>query len=129
MRILRRLAVLAVLPALAGFTQPPVSPEHTLRYTRERGGSCTVMVPYYGPQVLWIGRVAGGRPMDRSAERVFTDWREAERCFFEQVDCEAWVQGVAAIWQPPGYAYCIPASRPRGEGPPLTRGGRGPVKP
>ena len=39
MRSLHRLAVLAALPALAAFTQPPVSPEHTLRYTRERGGS------------------------------------------------------------------------------------------
>jgi hypothetical protein len=120
----RLFAVLALAPVLAGFTQPPVSPEHTLRYTRERGGSCTVMVPYYGPQVLWIGRVAGGAPMDRSAERDFVDWREDSRCFFEEADCQVWVTGVAATWRPPGYAYCVPASRSR-----VTRGGRGPVKP
>jgi hypothetical protein len=93
--------------ALAGFTEPPVSPEHTLRYTRERGGSCTLMIPYYGPQNLWIGRVAGSRPMDVSAERVFDDVRSAESCFFLEEDCKRWVTYVRSVYsQGAGFAYC-----------------------
>jgi hypothetical protein len=103
-----RLAAAATfLLGCAAFTEPPVSPEHTLRYTRSRGGSCTVMIPYYGPQSLWIGRFAGARPLDVSAERVFEDVRNGESCFFLQEDCERWVTSIRSVYDlGAGYAYC-----------------------
>lgn len=110
----------------AGFTEPPVSPDHTLRYTRERGGSCTVMIPYYGPEALWIGRFAGARPLDVSAERVFDDVRNGESCFFLREDCERWVTTIRSAYSlGAGYAFCqwLGASRP------VTSGGKKVIKP
>jgi hypothetical protein len=116
----RAVTALACL-ALAGFTEPPVSPEHTLRYTRERGGSCTLMIPYYGPEMLWIGRFSGRKPLDVSAERVFDDNRTGESCFFLEEDCKRWVQTIRGVYsQGAGFAYCQflgarePVSRGRG---------------
>lgn len=124
-----RLPLLAAAGAalvLAGFTRPPVAPDHTTRYSPERGGDCTVMIPYYGPQNLWIGRFAGGRPLDVSAEREFMDWRTAQSCFFDEPSCLRWLEGVkAAFPSTPGYAYC----RWLAEGSGVRRGARGPVKP
>jgi hypothetical protein len=103
----RLAAAAALVLGCAAFTEPPVSPEHTLRYTRSRGGSCTVMIPYYGPQNLWIGRFAGARPLDVSAERVFEDTRNGESCFFLQEDCELWVRSIRSVYNlGAGYAYC-----------------------
>ncbi len=117
---------------LGGFTQPPVSPEHTLRYTRERGGSCTVMIPYYGPQALWIGRVAGSRTLDVSADRVFDDRRAMESCFFLEEDCQRWVMDLrGAFPEGAGYAYCQSLARGGllyGEES-VRRGGRAVIKP
>lgn len=111
-------AALAAGLLAAGFTEPPVSPEHTLRYTRERGGSCTLMVPYYGPQALWIGRFAGGRRMDISAERIFMDWRAEESCFFDIVDCTRWVDGLQRMFPDgAGYAYCRNLGEVQARGP------------
>src|SRR6476620_6390028 len=99
MRIgLQRIGAASALSVLlAGFTEPPVSPEHTLRYTRERGGSCTLMIPYYGPESLWIGRFSGRKPLDVSAERVFDDARSGESCFFLEEDCKRWVQAIRGV--------------------------------
>lgn len=112
---------------LAGFTEPPVSPEHTLRYTRERGGSCTLMIPYYGPQNLWIGRFAGARPLDVSAERVFDDTRSGESCFFLEEDCRRWVTALRSAYSlGAGYAYCQSLNAAAGG---FSRGARGVIKP
>lgn len=126
-----RVMAAALAAALAaGFTQPPVSPEHTLRYTPERGGSCTAMVPYYGPYALWIGAFAGGRRMDTSAERVFMDWRAEESCFFEQRDCERWLEGLKRQFPDgAGYAFCRAGSDVPAAAAPLKRGGKAVVKP
>jgi len=120
---------LAAGVALGGFTEPPVSPENTLRYSRGRGGSCTVMVPYYGPHVLWIGRFAGGRRMDNSAERVFMDWQVAESCFFDLADCNRWIDGLHRMYpEGAGYAFCRSLAAGAGD-PPPRRGGKAVVKP
>jgi hypothetical protein len=127
MRIgLRRIAAASALCVLlAGFTEPPVSPEHTLRYTRERGGSCTLMIPHYGPQNLWIGRFAGARPLDVSADRVFDDTRSGESCFFLEEDCRRWVTTIRSVYSlGAGYAYCQSLA---GGG--VSRGARGVIKP
>ena len=122
-------AVLGAALLAGGFTQPPVWPEHTLRYTRERGGSCTVMVPYYGPQVLTIGRFAGGRRLDNSAERIFMDWRAETSCFFETADCERWLDILKQRFPDgAGYAYCR-AATDIPDNPPPRSGGRKVVKP
>jgi hypothetical protein len=122
-------AALAAGVVAGGFTEPPVSPENTLRYSRGRGGSCTAMVPYYGPQALWIGRFAGGRRMDISAERVFMDWQVAESCFFDLVDCNRWIDGLHRMYpEGAGYAFCRSlADVPSGPAP--RRGGKAVVKP
>ncbi len=112
---------------LAGFTQPPVAPDHAMRYSLQRGGDCTVMIPYYGPQNLWIGRFAGGRPQDTSADRDFVDWRTGQSCFFDEPSCLRWLAGVTRGWpMPPGYAYC---RRLDADGRQPAPSGRGPVKP
>jgi hypothetical protein len=121
-------AALAAL-ALAAFTEPPVAPNHQMRYSPDRGGDCTVMIPYYGPQRLWIGRFAGGRRLDISAERDFVDWRTAQSCFFDEPTCLRWLDGVRRGWpMTPGYAYCRWLAQGEGEGG-FRSGGRGPVKP
>jgi hypothetical protein len=95
-----------------------------IRYSRERGGDCSVMIPYYGPASLWLGRVSGGRNMDVSSDRVFTDWRVPESCFFEQIDCERWIANIGSQYSlPPGFAYCIPLAQA------LRSGARTIVKP
>ena len=131
-RLLPTIVALGAPVLLAGFTQPPVSPEHTLRYTRERGGSCTVMIPAYGPQALWIGRAAGSRSLDISADRVFDQRLAAESCFFLEEDCQRWARGLRADFvEGAGYAYC----RWLGRGGSLfgeedvRRGGRAVIKP
>jgi hypothetical protein len=92
-------------------------------YAVPKGGDCSVLMPYYGPQMLWIGRFAGGRELDTSADRVFDDYRTANRCFFTERDCRLWLQSVTEQFsQPPGYAMCFPASG-------ATPGVRGPAKP
>lgn len=124
-RLLQAATACLALVGLAGFTQPPYSPEHTLRYTRERGGSCTVMIPYYGPQNLWIGRFAGARPLDVSAERVLDATQSGESCFFLEEDCKRWVTALRAYYSlGAGYAYCQSLA-----GRPFSRGARGVIKP
>jgi hypothetical protein len=93
---------------LALVVAAPAEANYRMRYSRERGGDCTVMIPYYGPQALWIARFAGGRPLDTSADRVFSDFRDAQVCFFEHGDCERYLRRVTAAYpMPPGYAYCL----------------------
>jgi hypothetical protein len=124
-RLLRVALAGLALGGLTAFTEPPVSPEHTLRYTRERGGSCTVMIPYYGPQNLWIGRFAGARPLDVSAERVFDDVRSGESCFFLEEDCRRWVTAIRSVYSlGAGFAYCQSLA-----GGAVNRGARGVIKP
>ncbi len=82
-----------------------------------------MMLPFYGPQVLWIGRFAGGRGLDTSADRVFEDWRTGNRCFFSQRECQTWLASVARQFpNGPGYALCTPAAGP-------MPGATGPAKP
>ncbi|PSC04559.1 hypothetical protein SLNSH_13780 [Alsobacter soli] len=95
-----------------------------MRYKRDSGGNCTAMIPYYGPAALWIGRIAAQRPMNTSSDRIFTDARTAERCFFTEMECRTWLARLTLDWAPkPGFATCEPG------GGVLMRGGRGPVKP
>ncbi len=112
------------LAALAVLGAAPAHADQPIRYSRERGGDCSVMIPYYGPAVLWIGRFSGGRDMDVSSDRVFTDWRVPEACFFEQRDCERWVAVLSSKFPvKPGFAYCLPLSEA------IRRGAGAVVKP
>jgi hypothetical protein len=113
---------LAALTLLA--TVAPAAAERPIRYSSERGGSCTVMIPYYGPRALWIGRLAAERPLDVSSDRIFADARTAESCFFTEGECRTWLARLLIDWRPkPGFAMCEPA------GGAVMRGGTGPVKP
>ncbi|WP_460449408.1 hypothetical protein [Alsobacter sp. SYSU BS001988] len=115
----RTAAALAALLA-AG----PAAADRPIRYSPERGGSCTVMIPYYGPRALWIGRLAAERPLDVSSDRIFADARTAESCFFTEAECRTWLARLMIDWRPrPGFALCEPA------GGAVMRGGTGPVKP
>lgn len=113
---------LAIVLLLAGLG-PAAAQRSYSPYAVPKGGDCSQWLPYYGPQMLWIGRFAGGRELDTSADRVFDDYRNANRCFFTERDCRLWLQSVTEQFsQPPGYAMCFPASG-------ATPGVRGPVKP
>src|SRR6476620_7478174 len=86
-RIRAAAAPVAVALMVATASSGPASADRPIRYSPERGGSCTVMIPYYGPRALWIGRMAAERPLDTSSDRIFTDARTAESCCFTEAEC------------------------------------------
>lgn len=114
-RLLPPLALLAALPILGGWS----TPDHVIRYSSERGGSCTAMIPYYPPNRLWMAQWAGGRALDVSAERSFIDARAADACFFSREECESWlVRATGEFPARPGFGACRPlAPSPAGRGP------------
>ena len=119
-----RLAALAATVAIAPVLSGWGTADHYIRYSREHGGSCSAMIPYYGPDKLWIAHFSGGKPMDVSAERDFVDWRAGESCFFSLPDCERWLGGVIRKWpMEPGQAWCHSLA-----GPPVKPGARVPLK-
>ena len=117
-----RIPLAAAVMLLALPAQAQQVPEHAMRYSRDRGGDCSAMIPYYGPAALWIGRIAAQRPMDVSSDRIFADRRVAESCFFTEIECRTWLARLQIDWAPrPGFAECQP-----GNAGVLRRGGRAP---
>ncbi|WP_254739148.1 hypothetical protein [Alsobacter ponti] len=119
---LKAFSLVALVPLLAAWG----TPDHQIRYSRDRGGSCAAMIPFYGPERLWTGHFAGGRPVEAEADRDFVDWRVADTCFFDRIDCETWLARVQRGWpMRPGFAWCATVEGGRTV---VSPGAKGPLK-